>query len=277
MRCLRLAGVAAALLVGAAPARAWQQAPGAGGDAGELAKQLVNPVASLISVPLQLNANGGFGPGDDVQWVLNVQPVIPFSLSQKWNLITRTIVPVIDQPALTPGAGRTFGLGDVSLSLFASPKATEPFIWGLGPIVLVPTATDDPLGAGKLGLGPTLVVLKQAGPWTVGALLNQVWSVAGDSERAAVSQALLQPFLAYATKTGTTLNLNSETTVNWEAASGEKVAAPLQLTVSQVLKAGPQLLSVGLTGGYFVEKPSIGPDWRARLVVTLLFPKKPER
>ena len=154
-------------------------------------------MADLISVPFQNNINFGVGPDDDVQYILNIQPVIPFKLTEDWNLISRTIVPLIYQPELAPGVGDVFGLGDIQQSLFLSPAKPGKLIWGVGPILQFPTATDDSLGQGKWGAGPTAVALTVHGPWVLGALINNVWSFAGDSDRKDVNQMLIQPFVNY--------------------------------------------------------------------------------
>src|SRR5688572_19920508 len=144
----------------------------------DLAKQLSNPIASLISVPFQFNYDSGFGPNDGDRVTLNIQPVIPISLNEDWNMISRTIVPVIWQEDIAGPSGDQFGLGDTVQSLFFSPKAPGPggIIWGVGPVFLLPTGTDPLLGGEKWGAGPTGVVLKQSGPWTYGMLANHIWS-----------------------------------------------------------------------------------------------------
>jgi hypothetical protein len=162
-----------------------------------IAKQLSNPVAALISVPFQLNWDDNFGPDDEgSKLTLNIQPVIPISLNDKWNLISRTILPVVSQDDIFPGAGDQFGIGDTVQSMFFSPKAptASGWIWGVGPVFLLPTATDDLLGGEKWGAGPTGVALKQTGPWTYGALFNHIWSFAGDSNRNDINSTFLQPF-----------------------------------------------------------------------------------
>ena len=171
------------------------QAPQAG--EADLAQQLANPISSPISVPIQSNIDFGVGPGDGTRWITNIQPVIPFELSKNWNLISRTILPVIDQEGIDlAGVTDEFGLGDTVQSFFISPKSSDP-IWGLGPVFLIPTATDPVLGSEQWGIGATAVVLKQSGPWTYGALANHLWSFAGDDARADVNATFLQPFVSY--------------------------------------------------------------------------------
>jgi hypothetical protein len=240
----------------------------------DLAKQLQNPVAHLISVPLQNNYDAHLGRrGDGFRYTLNVQPVIPFSLNEKWNLITRTIMPVIQQDEIFPGSGNQLGRGDILASLFFSPKLPGPggIIWGLGPAFALPTATDELLGAEKFGLGPTAVLLKQSGPWTYGILANHIWSLTGTSHRENVNSTFMQPFLSYTFKNGVSLNANTETTYDWRHEQG---TVPVNGLVSKVFKIGKQPVSLALGGKYFAEAPDGGPEWGVRVVVTFLFPKK---
>ena len=282
-------------------------------QAAELAKQLSNPVASLISVPFQANYDFNMGPTNDgSKFTLNFQPVIPISIGKDWNIIVRTILPIISQhdvfyreiprfpglpdrilndipPALRDDAERLArrlydqevkkhpqnrsqdGLGDTTQSFFFSPKEPGPggIIWGLGPVILYPTATNDLLGGEKWGLGPTIVLLKQERGWTYGMLANQIWSVAGDSDRDNISAMFLQPFVSYTTKTHTTFTLNTESTYNWE---DSQWTVPINAMVSQILKIGKQPISIQLGGRYYAEGPSGAPDWGVRLNFTLLFP-----
>ena len=225
-------------------------------------------------MPFQLNYDEKIGPKDDgSRWLLNFQPVIPISLSEDWNLISRTIVPVIDQDDIFPGAGSQTGTGDVVQSLFFSPvKPTEGgWIWGAGPVFLLPTGSDDLLTADKWGAGPTAVALKQQGPWTYGMLTNHIWSFAGDDDRADISTTFLQPFVSYTTPTAWTYSLQTETTYDWENAQW---AVPINAVVTKVTKIGDQLVSVGAGVRYWAESPESGPEgWGVRLIFTLLFPK----
>src|SRR5688500_12711475 len=179
---------------------AQQNAPGAAQDTQDLAKKLANPVASLISFPIQMNFDFGMGTGSGWRMTTNIQPVIPIALNKDWNVISRTILPIIHQGnVVAEGTGQT-GLGDTVQSIFFSPNKTEPLIWGFGPVVLVPTATNGALGSKQLGLGATVVALKQQSGWTLGVLWNHIWRVAGGSGRPRVNSDFTQPFLAYWTK-----------------------------------------------------------------------------
>ena len=208
-------------------------------EAAELAKQLSNPVAALISVPFQANEDFAIGPASGERFTLNIQPVIPISISKDWNLILRTILPVISQTDVFGKSGTQSGLGNTTQSFFLSPKAPGPggIIWGLGPVGYYPTATDSLLGPEKWGLGPTLVALVQEKGWTVGILANQIWSVGGDPNEQNISSMFLQPFLTYTTKTHTTFGVNTESTYNWE---NDEWTVPINFWVSQILKVGKQ-------------------------------------
>jgi hypothetical protein len=235
---------------------------------------LANPVANLISVPGQYNYDENIGPNDEgSKSSLVFQPVFPFSMNDDWNLISRTIVPFADLQDIPLKGESESGLGDIVASQFFSPNAPGPggLIWGVGPAELLPTASDEMLGTEKWGLGPTAVVLKQAGPWTVGGLFQHMWSVAGDDDRADVNATFLQPFVSYVTKTHTTLALVSESTYDWEA---EAWSVPVIPMVGQMLKVGPQIMQLALGARYWAEAPDNGPEgWGARLQLTLLFPK----
>lgn len=238
----------------------------------ELAKKLSNPVADLISVPFKLDWNTGMGPADADQEIYVVQPVIPISIGEDWNMISRTILPYINQESPVPGGDSIHGLGDTLQSLFFSPKApsSSGWIWGFGPALSIPTATKDELGSGKWSLGPTAVFLKQEHGWTYGILANHVWSIAGESDRPSVSSTFLQPFLSYTTHTFTTIGLNTESTYDWKSSQW---TVPINLTVSQLLRIGGQPVSFLLGVREYAQNPTGGPDWGMRFQVTLLFPK----
>lgn len=239
----------------------------------EIALAAQNPVAAMVSLPLQYNYDQNIGPREDGHKnYVNVQPVIPFSLDEDWNLISRTIMPVVWQSDLFPGAGSQSGIGDITQSFFFSPKKPSAggWIWGVGPVIYLPTASDDLLGADKWGLGPTAVFLKQEHGWTYGALANHIWSTGG-SGRADINNTFLQPFLTYTTKTFTSFTANSESTYNWET---ENWSVPINLMVSQLLKVGEQRLQLQAGARYWADSPDSGPHgWGARFTVTFLFPK----
>ncbi|WP_193215105.1 transporter [Luteolibacter marinus] len=235
----------------------------------DLAKQLSNPVASLISVPVQSNLDFGLGPGGGTKWTTNIQPVIPFDLNEDWNVISRTILPVVDQQGIAfGGATDAFGLGDILQSLFFSPKDPEPFIWGIGPAFLFPTATDSLLGGNKWAAGPTAVVLKQQGGWTYGALANHLWDFAGSGDKS-VNATFVQPFVSYTTAKATSFTLNLETTYNWQTSDWN---VPANFLVSQLLKIGDQPIQVFAGARYYLETPDGGPEWGLRFGFTFLFP-----
>jgi hypothetical protein len=248
---------------------------GGGGDdtqaqEAELVKQTLNPVASLVSMPFQNNWDFGIGPSDAMKYTLNFQPVIPITLNDDWNLITRTILPTIYLESTAPGVGSKFGLGDTTQSFFLSPKTpVDGWILGVGPALLYPTATDSALGSGKWGAGPTVVALRQEHGWTYGILANQIWSYAGWGSQN-VNATFLQPFLSYTLKTHTTFGLNTESTYDWE---GGQWTVPLNFMLTQMLRVGKQPISVQLGYRYYAAAPSGGPSWGLRFTFTLLFPK----
>jgi hypothetical protein len=244
----------------------------------DLAKKLQNPVAALISVPIQNNWDFGIGPAHAMKYTANVQPVVPISISEDWNLILRTIVPVIYQEALDNnpkapgGAGQSHsGLGDTTQSFFFSPKnPVGGWILGAGPVGYYPTATSDYLGAGQWGAGPTFVALQQTHGFTYGILANQIWSFTGQQNRSEVNATYLQPFLSFTTKTYTTFSINTETTYNWQA---EEATVPMNFGIQQLVKIGKMPVALQTGYRYYVEKPDGGPDWGLRFTITFLFPK----
>jgi hypothetical protein len=238
----------------------------------DLAKKLQNPVAALISVPFQYNLDLGQGPKNAARQTLNVQPVIPISLNEKWNLIVRTIVPVVYADSTATGVPYAFGLGDTTQSFFFSPKAPTPrgWIWGVGPVFLWPTGTDDVLSSGKWGAGPTALLLRQDKGWTYGVLVNHIWSYAGDSYRQEVNSTFIQPFLAYTFRTSTTVGINAESTYDWRH---NQLTIPINVTIAQLLKVGGMPMQFQVGGRYYAEGPPGGPEWGIRFTTTFLFPK----
>ncbi|MFO1313202.1 MAG: transporter [Burkholderiales bacterium] len=236
----------------------------------QLALAAQNPIAALISLPFQYNYDQNLGIREEGHKnYLNIQPVIPISLNDHWNVISRTIVPLID---LDPGGGAESrsGIGDITQSFFFSPKALteDGWTWGIGPVVYMDTASND-LGANKWGLGPTGVFLKQANGWTYGALLNHIWSVGGSGKKD-INNTFLQPFLTYTTSTHTSFTLQTESTYDWTA---EQWSVPVHFIVSQLTKIGGQPIQFQLAARYWADSPELGAHgWGVRAVVTFLFP-----
>ena len=244
-------------------------------DTQEVAKKLQNPVSSLISVPFQNNFQYGLGPDKKgSQYILRFQPVIPVSINTDWNMIFRPILPFITQHSVVGHTSQT-GLSDLELELFFSPKDTGPgnIIWGVGPILLFPTATDNLLGYQKWGVGPSAVVLTQRGPWTIGMLADHLFSYTGNSERKNISVTYLQPFMAHSSKKGLSVNLSSETSYDWK---GGQWSVPLIGGVSQIIPVFGHLISGGVSALYYAKTPLYGPEWGIRATLTLLFINKHE-
>ncbi len=240
-------------------------------ETAELARAAQNPVASMISVPFQNNTNFNFGPLEKTQNVLNIQPVIPFALNEDWNLITRTILPVVSQPAFTAAQDREFGLGDTVFSAFLSPRDSGQWTWGVGPALLLPTSTDDRLGAGEWGAGPSAVVLTIQGPWVVGSLFSNVWSFTGDEQ---VNLFTWQPFVNYNPDDGWYLTSRPLITANWEANSDNRWIVPVGAGVGKIFRFGEQPMNTMLESYYNVETPdNFGADWQLRFSLQFLFPK----
>jgi hypothetical protein len=261
-------------LVIVAPSHAAEQKGSGGGDAQDLAKKLANPVSDVVSVPLQFNWVNGNGPDEGLRFVMNFQPVVPFAISEKWRLIGRWIMPYVSQPA---SLGSASGLGDITASAFFSPRAATAVLWGVGPVITLPTTSDPGLGSGKWSAGPTAVIVKQTGAWTYGMLWNQLWSYASTSnlDRNEANQALFQPFLARVAPKGVTYTVQSEAVANWAAdKSSDTWTIPINVQVSKVTRFGPFPFSIAGGLGVFVAKPDGGPEWQLRTSFTLVLPPK---
>jgi hypothetical protein len=238
----------------------------------DLAKNLANPLAAMISVPSQLNFDENIGSDEKGSIIqLNIQPVLPFTLNEDWYLISRTIIPLISQDDIpTTGAGES-GLGDLLQSLFFSPAKVDDGGWilGGGPVALLPTASDDSLGTEKWALGPTAVALKQIGPWTPGILVNHLWSVAGNDDRADVNATYIEPWLSYVTSSNTTISVSAETTKDWDA---DEWAIPVNFIVDQLFQFEEQYIQIGGAVKYWIDPAPGGPrDFGFRLQITFLF------
>ena len=238
-------------------------------QATDLAKQQQNPISSLISVPLQGNWDFGLGDRDATGTLFNVQPVMPFGISKGTNVILRVILPLVSQPG--SGDARVNGIGDVVTTAFFSPAKSGRVIWGAGPVFLLPTATSNELGSEKFGVGPSVVLLTQPGPWTIGLLFNHIWSTSGASDREDVNSTFLQPFVNYNLGGGVAVGAVMEATANWKA--DEHWTAPLLFTVSKVARLGKRPVNFVIGAGPTVASPEGGPTWRFRFMAVLLFPR----
>jgi hypothetical protein len=238
----------------------------------DLAKAAQNPVANMISLPLQYNVNTGIGPGDETQSILNIQPVWPVTLNADWNLITRTIIPVISQPNIYTGTGREDGLGDINFTGFFSPAKASAVTWGVGPTFVLPTATDDALGADKWSVGVSAVVLAMPGKWVVGSLFSNIWSVGGSGAND-VNFFTWQYFINYNLANGWYLTTAPVITANWEADSDNTWTVPFGGGAGKIFKIGKQPVNAQISAYHNVEAPVNGPEWQYRFQLQFLFPK----
>lgn len=260
---MRIRNVLAAFSVAALPQIVFADA--------DLAKQLSNPVSNLISVPFQFNYDTGLGANNTDRTTLLIEPVFPFDLGGDWNLISRTILPVIDLEAPAPGFNDVSGIGDITQSFFFSPKAPTKggWIWGAGPVIMLPTGKAQ-FTADQWGIGATAVALKQANGWTYGGLINHIWGIDAPQNRSQVNSTYLQPFVSYTTPDAWTFLIDSESTYDWTA---EQWSVPINVAVSKLVTIGKQPVSFQFGGRKYVEGPTGGPDWGLRFAVTFLFPK----
>jgi hypothetical protein len=251
------------------------QAVAQDGGKAELAQELTNPIADLVTIPIQMNFDNNIGVDDEGSKVTtNIQPVIPVVINNDWNLITRTIFPFISQDNISSGGGSQSGLGDITEQLFFSPKQPTAggIIWGAGAVLIFPTASDSQLGTEKWSLGPAGVAISMRGPWTLGALGNHAWSIAGDSDRADINNTFLQPFVAYTWPNAWTAVIQSESNYNWET---EQWSIPVNVAASKLVVFGKLPVSLQAGVGYWLESPDTGPEGiRYRLQANIVLPKK---
>jgi hypothetical protein len=266
-KALARAGIAVAALV-AIPAHAELSAT-------ELAKLAQNPVGNLISLPFQNNTNLNFGPEKGTQNILNIQPVIPIEVNKDWNIITRTIVPVIWNPSLAPGDPATSGIGDTAFTAFLSPANPGHWIWGAGPVLQLPTNTNAELGNKNWGAGPSAVVLHldKGDPWVYGVLVNNIWSLSSSERGGSYNNGLIQPFVNYNFKDGVYLTSSPILTVNWKADSDNKWTVPLGGGVGKIFHLGKLPVNTSLDAYYNVVRPDNGANWQIRFQIQLMFPK----
>ena len=241
-------------------------------ETAELARAAQNPVASMISLPFQNNTNFNFGPQSKTQNILNVQPVWPFSINEDWNLITRTIIPVTSQPETAPGTDRDFGIGDTTFTAFLSPTKMGKWIWGAGPVLLLPTNTDDRLGPDKWGAGPSFAALTIQGPWVVGSLFSNIWSFGGSGDED-VNFFTWQYFVNYNMDDGWYLVSSPILTANWEN-PGDEATIPFGGGLGKIFRIGKQPMNASVQAFYNVETPDNGADWQLRIQFQFLFPKR---
>jgi hypothetical protein len=255
------------------------QKPDAKASAGDLAKAVQNPVASLVSVPLQNFTDFNIGPFDrDRNTVLQFQPVIPIQLGENWNLITRTIGALVFQPNIAQAHQGTFGLNDINPSFFLSPAKAGEVIWGVGPTFLLPTATDNVLGTGKFSMGPGVVVAVQPAKWTLGILVNNLWSVAGSGGRPDVNSMTLQYFINYNLKKGYYLTSSPINSANWNAPSGNVWLVPVGGGIGRIMRLGFQPINVSVQAYGNAKRPNTfpSPTWQLKFQIAFLYPKRPK-
>lgn len=243
-----------------------------GQETTDLAKESQNPVSNLISVPVKSSFTGGYAPDGRSSYVLLVQPVVPFRISQDWNLVVRPIFPIVTLPF--PVGDRTTGTGDIVVQAYFTPARTKKIIWAVGPVLALPSASSSILGSGKWALGPSVVLLAMPGRWVYGGLINNVWSVAGDSQRGSVKEAIFNPFVNYNLKKGWSVFVQSDVSANWNGGSGQVWTVPVGGGFSRIFVVDHQPLSASISAYGMAVHPGVGPTWRVSWAISFLFPKK---
>jgi hypothetical protein len=238
----------------------------------DLARKMQNPVSDRISFTFEDNINFGVGLNDDVQNILNIKSLYSFNLSDNWNLVNRSIIPVVNQPELVPGTGNQFGLGDISSSFFFMPRSSRFAIFGIGPIVSFPTASDETLGFGKWRVGPAAAVISMPGRWVFGGLVSNLWSVGGDSDREDIVTLAIQPFVFYNFPSGWYAVSSPIISAFWTENSADRWTVPLGGGFGKVFKIGKQNMNASVQAFYNVEQTVNDGDWSLRLQLQFLFP-----
>jgi hypothetical protein len=239
----------------------------------DLSKQTQNPVANLTSIPFQFNFYSGGGLGTQTFSNVNLQPVMPLSVSDKWNVIARTIIPFLSIPGSS--GDRAYGIGDIQEQIFFTPAKSGSLIWGIGPMLSIPTATNEAVATGQTALGPTAVALKMSGHWVYGALANNIWRIAGYDQGDGINQFLIQPFINYNFGRGWALSTAPAITANWNAPEDEQWTVPIGMGISKVDRIGSRPVSLALQYYHLAERPADGADTMWRLLISFLYPKAP--
>jgi hypothetical protein len=240
-------------------------------DATELAKASQNPVANLNSVPVQFNFTTGGGLGARTQSLINVQPVLPLAINEKWNLVSRTVLPILSIPL--PGGERATGIGDIQEQIFLSPANAGKVVWGVGPVLSFPTATNRVLETGQFAAGPTFVVLTMPGSWVIGAVGNNVWRIGGSDSTTAISALFVQPFINYNLKRGWAISTSPSITANWAAPSGQQWTVPVGIGVSKITMVGKQPINLLVQYYNNVVRPDATGAYMVRMAFILLYPR----
>lgn len=237
----------------------------------DLSKKIQNPMSDLTNVPFQSNFNFNNKPNARLQYNLNIQPNIPFKLSESWSVVSRTSLPINSQPVGTDD--RVFGLGDTSFSLLFSVKLPGKIIWGIGPSFIFPSATNYVLGARKWGIGPAGVLLSVRGPWVLGTLINHMLSFTNDISNSDLNALLLQPFIYFNFSDGWAIGSAPDIIADWKRPSADRWIVPIGAGTTKVLKPFGHAINLGAYIYANVIHPQGGPMSQLRVSVTLLFPK----
>jgi hypothetical protein len=234
----------------------------------DLAKEVLNPFAGSIKVPIQFTGGFGVGPRRNFGESLNVEPAIPFSLTSDWDLIVRPNVNL----TYAPNPNAQFGLQDFQTSLFLTPSKTSDWIWGIGPIFQVPSATSDRLGSGRWSAGPTAALVYSEGPWFNAILTYQLMSFAGNRSRGSVNQTYIETLISYNFESGWTVQCDPQMTFDWTADSANGWTIPMGADIGKTFQVGGRTISWQVGAYDYLKYPDGAPEWIVRAQVTFLFP-----